>query len=372
MKLFHALFFAALALATSINVPAQQPTPELQALDDQLPGVLINDPTRQDWAVFGPGQTNKPVKDKSIPGGQAALQISVPRAGATLYEVGTNAPISVAIKSGMDLVVTFYARTLSADTADGNGRIGVRFQQNAAPYPGFGDTTLVIAKEWQLYEVTAKSTIPIPKGQAVVGFQLSGAKQVIEIGETIVVSGVTSITTKSKKIQQSATTDLLPQLQGKGKLINNTAKTDWMFYGAGQTHVAVASPNIPGTGGTATQVTTKSPGKLPSDAGAIVPLTDSIAEGDVILVAVLARTSLTGSADGMSKIGVRVQLNEAPYPGFGDNILTLGPTWRLLQIKTQARITIPAGKAAVALHFGAAAQSVDIGQVYVINTSRAQ
>jgi hypothetical protein len=365
------LMLGAIALlAVPAATIAEQPNAELQALDDALPGTLINDPTRLDWDVFGTGQTSKSVKGDDIPGGKAALQISVSKAGATLYEVGANAPISAGIKSGTDVVVAFYARTVSAGTSDGNGRIGVRFQQNAAPYLGFGDTTLVIEKEWKLYQMTAKANISIPRGQALVGFQLSGAKQVIEIGQTIVASGATSLTTKSNKTEQSATTDLLPQLQGKGKLISNPANRDWQVYGPGETHSTVPSPNIPGTGGTALLVKTTAAAVNPFDIGALVPITDAIAEGDIILIGVLARTAPGEPADGASKLGIRVQANEAPYTGFGDNVLTLGPTWRLLQIKTQAKTALAAGKGVLALHFGAAAQAIEVGQIYVINTSQ--
>jgi hypothetical protein len=366
--------FLALAMfAASCHIPAlaldDQPTAELQALDDALPGSLINDPTRLDWQIFGTGQTSKPVKGEDIPGGKAALQITVPKAGATLFEIGANAPITTSIKAGTDIVVAFYARTVSADTSDGKGRIGVRVQQNVAPYSGFGDTTLVIDKEWKLYEVSAKATNAISRGQAVVGFQLAGAKQVLEIGQTIVVAGATSLTAKSTKTVQSATTDLLPQLQGKGRLINNPSNKDWPVYGAGATHMTIASPNIPGTGGTALRVTTAAPAAQPYDIGAAIPILEEIKEDDILLIGVLARTAPGATGDGTSKLGIRVQLNEAPYSGFGDNVLTLGPNWKLLQLKTQASTTIAAGKGAVALHFGAAAQAIEVGQVYVLNTS---
>lgn len=365
--------YVLLALAAAVLVPApvsaDQPTAELQALDDALPGTLINDPTRLDWQIFGAGQTNKPVKGEEIPGGKAATQITVAKAGATLFEVGANAPITAGIRPGTDVVVAFYARTVSADTTDGRGRIGLRFQQNVAPYSGFGDTTLIIEKEWKLYEVAAKANVSIPKGQAVVGFQLAGAKQVIEIGQTIVVSGATSLTAKSAKAVQSATTDLLPQLQGKGRLISNPANKDWPVFGTNGNHSVVPSPNIPGTGGTALLVKTMAASAQPYDVGASVAITEEIKEDDILLIGVLARTAPGGTVDGTSKMGIRVQLNEAPYTGFGDNVLTLGPTWKLLQLKTQASTNIPAGKGAVALHFGTAAQAIEVGQIFVLNTS---
>lgn len=353
----------------SVAVLADQPTAELQALDDALPGTLINDPTRLDWQIFGAGQTNKTVKGDDIPGGKAATQITVAKAGATLFEVGANAPITAGVRAGTDVVVAFYARTVTADTSDGRGRIGLRFQQNVAPYAGFGDTTLIMEKEWKLYEVAAKANITIPKGQAVVGFQLAGAKQVIEIGQTIVVAGVTSLTTKSSQKVQSATTDLLPQLQGKGRLISNPADKAWPVYGTGGTHSIIASPNIPGTGGTALLMKSSAAAAQPSDIGAIIPIAGEIKEDDVLLIGILARTAPGGTADGTSKMGIRVQVNEPPYTGFGDNVLTLGPTWKLLQLKTQASTSIPSGKGAVALHFGTAAQAIEVGQIYVLNTS---
>ncbi|MEY3876663.1 MAG: hypothetical protein RLZZ191_346, partial [Pseudomonadota bacterium] len=83
----------AIAAVVSVSAPvfADQPTAELQALDDALPGTLINDPTRLDWVIFGTDQTSKPVKGENIPGGKAATQITIAKAGATLFEAGANA-----------------------------------------------------------------------------------------------------------------------------------------------------------------------------------------------------------------------------------------------------------------------------------------
>jgi Cellulase (glycosyl hydrolase family 5) len=366
MKLKAIMPAALLPLASVAS--AAQPTPELQALDDATPGALINDPSRLDWDVFGPGATHKPVKSADIPSG-AALQVTIPKAGNTLYEIGTNAPITQAIKKGTDITVMFYARTVKAATPDGKGLIGVRFQQNAAPYPGFGETSRVIGTEWKAYEVTAKADRDIPKGQAVVGFQLSGAKQTIEIGQTIIVAGTTSILSKNSTSANAVTTDLLPQLVGKGALINNPADKAWAVYGKGETHSQVPAKNIPGTGGTALQMNIGAPSTAPYEIGASVPITQSIAKGDVILLGVLARSVSASTPDGLGKIGVRVQVNEGTYPGFADNSFAVGPNWKLFQIRSQATMDIPAGKGVVGLHFGAAAQVVEIGQVFVINTS---
>jgi hypothetical protein len=352
----------AVALLAPLLAMAKQPTADLQALDDALPGNLINDPSRLDWAVFGSDAQSKAIKGTTAPGG-GALQITTPRKGATLYDIGTNAPITAAIKPGQRITVAFYARTVKAETPDKKGVIGVRFQQNAAPYPGFGDAKLVIGSEWQLYEVTAVSDRAIPAGQAVVSFQLSGAKQTVEIGQTIIVEGVSSIIAKGGTTR-TPTPVMLPQLEGKGSLLNNPASTDWAYYGASATHKTVPAKGMPGD--SATQFTISTIGANAYESGVNVPISGAVAEGDVMIIAVLARTISAETPDGLGKLGLRVQQNSAPYPGFGEHTVAPGPNWKLFQIKTRATISIPAGKASVGLHLGGAQQTIEIGRVYVL------
>ena len=363
MNLRHICAAAAALMLAAPVFAGTQPTPELQALDDALPGTLINDPSRLDWAVFGPGAASKAIKGSAAPGG-GALQITSPKKGASLYEIGTNAPITAEIKPGQRITVAFYARTIKAETPDGQGVVGVRFQQNAAPYPGFGDMRVAVGADWRLYEVTAVADRGIAKGLAVVGFQLSGAKQTIEIGQTIVVEGAASI------IAKGGTTHIptpvsLPQLAGKGELINDPASINWDFYGTSATHKTVPAKGMPGD--SATQISITAIGAHPYDSGVNVPVIGAIAQGDIMIVAVLARTVSAETPDGLGKLGIRVQANSAPYPGFGDHVLAIGATWKLYQIKTQAKIDIAAGKAAIGLHLGAAKQVIEIGRVYVLN-----
>jgi hypothetical protein len=358
-----AVAIAAAFMLLSTNVAAKQPTADLQALDDALPGNLINDPSRLDWAVFGPGASSKAIKGTPSPGG-AALQITSPRKAATLYEIGTNAPITADIKPGQRITVAFYARTVNAESGDQQGVLGVRFQQNSAPYPGFGDTKLAIGADWRLYEVTAVADRAISKDQAVVAFQLSGAKQTIEIGQTIVIEGASSIIVKGGTTRIPSPI-MLPQLEGKGTLINDPATINWVHYGGTATNKTVPAKGMPGD--SALQFAIAAAGANAFDSGTNVPIDGAIAEGDVLLVAVLARTISAQTSDGLGKLGVRVQLNEAPYPGFGQQMLAVGPNWKLFQIRTRANISIGPGKAVVALHLSGAKQVIEIGRVYVLS-----
>jgi hypothetical protein len=366
MKLGHKWSILAAIVAMFAQYSGQvsartQPTPELQQLDDALPGNLINDPTRLDWNAFGPGVSYKPVKGKDIPGG-GALQFTIPKAGATLYEIGANAPLAAPIKKGQQILVAFYARTLSSSASDGKGRIGVRFQQNAAPYAGFGDSSIVIEKEWKLYEVTGVANTDIDANLAVVGFQLAGAKQVIEIAQTYVIEGMKTIASPAGGIAEPV---MIPQLEGKGTLINDPTNLKWQVFGAGETHKTVPAKGFPG--GQATQFVIAQKGKFPYDIGTNAPITEDIKQGDIMIVAFLARTIVADTPDGLGVIGVRVQQNLPPdYPGFGDKVLQIGPNWRLYQIKTQAKQDIPKGQGVIGLHLAGAKQTIEIGRAYVL------
>lgn len=164
----------------------------LQAVDGELAGALMNDPSRLDWDTYGNQFKSRGYADESIPGGQAALRFTISKAREN-YSVGTTIPLLGDIKQGDTMTVGFFARAIKAETSDGKARIGVRFQQNSPPYPGFGDTTISPDGEWGWYEVTAKANRDISQKLAIVTLQFGEAKQTVEIGQTIVVKGASSI-----------------------------------------------------------------------------------------------------------------------------------------------------------------------------------
>ena len=343
----------------------------LAEFQKQLPGQLINDPTSIDWPVQGASMETKVVQDASIPGGGAARQYTVPKKLANPWEAQTTVPLTAGIERGQTATVGFYARTISAETPDGKGTIGVRFQQNAAPYPGFADNTLSIGKDWNWYEVSGVAPRSISKDVAIVTLQLGGAKQVVEIGQTIVIEGAPSIvktTTTTKAAPNSAMTSELPDpLKGTGQLINDPTNRDWGATGGAGTTEALEESRI--WLGRATRFTTKSVGANAWDLGAAIPIESGIKAGDKLMIAIAARTQSAQTADGKARVGIRVQSQTPPYDGFADNTFTVGPNWQLIRINTQATSDFAPGAAQIALHFAGAAQSVDIGPVYVIKTN---
>ncbi|QZH75370.1 MAG: hypothetical protein JY451_01725 [Erythrobacter sp.] len=200
--------FMALApvmLALSVPTVAQEAQPaaaeaprntpglpdELVGIDEVLTGGLLNDPTSIAWETYGANLASELITDETYPGGGAALRITMRQAGQ-VYDGGLNIPLLVPIPSGERVTIGFLARTIASDAADGRGRIGVRFQQNRAPYPGFGDTVLAVGPEWGFFEVTAVADQSFAS-DAIVAIQFGLAAQTVEVGQAIVVSGTSTI-----------------------------------------------------------------------------------------------------------------------------------------------------------------------------------
>ena len=335
----------------------------LAELQKQLPGTLINDPTRIDWATQGASLKVKPMQDAAIPGGGAARRYTIPSKLPNAWEAQTLVPLTAGIAAGQTVTVGFYARTISAKTSDGKGVVGVRFQQNAAPYGGFADTTLSIGPEWQWYEVSGVAKSAITKDVATVSIQLGGAAQEVEIGQTIVIEGAPSIS-KPAAIAAAPEPELPPQLMGTGVLIDRPDDRNWGTSGAGGNAQDRDEPKI--WLGKATRFTTTAVGANPWDLGSSIPITQAIKAGDKLLIAIAARTESAATPDGKAKVGIRIQSTTPPYDGFADNSFAVGPNWQLIRIKTTAPKDFAPGTATVTLHFAGAVQSVDIGPVYVL------
>jgi hypothetical protein len=362
---------AAATLALSGAGSAQDLSPELQALDAQLPGRLINDPSRLDWATQGLGFKSKGVTDPAIPGGGAAVQFEIRKADPKPYSIQAFVPLSSKIAKGQTVTIGFYARALSADTDDGKGVIGVRFQQNSDPWPGFGDATIKVGPEWGWHEVSGVSNLDIQKEVAVVALQLAGAKQTIQIGQAIVVEGAPAILGAAKSQNQAdeaiaalkQSIELPPPLKDAGHLIDRPAARDWGNSGPAGSVAQLDDKTI--WLGKATRFTVTQKGENRWDVGTSIPLREGIAEGDKLLIAVAAKTVSAGTADGKALVGVRLQSSDPPHEGFADHLVAVGPNWQLIRLNTTATRAIAEGKAQVALHFAEAPQVVDVGPVYV-------
>jgi len=352
---------------------AQDLSAELQALDEQLPGKLVNDPTRLDWETQGEDFKSKGFAEEGIPGGGAAREFEIRKAGPQPHSIQAYVPLLSDIARGETLTVGFWARATKAQTADGKGVVGVRFQQNTDPWPGFGDATVELGPEWKWHEVSGVATTDIPRKDAVVTLQLAGARQTIQIGQTIVVEGSPRIVgtapgapsaTDQALASLSAQFELPPPLrEERGKLIVRPDQRGWGHSGPQGAFEALENQAI--WLDKATRFTVAQKGANRWDVSTAIPLDEGIAVGDKLLIAIAARTQSASTEDGKAVVGVRLQSSSPPHEGFADNLFKVGENWQLIRVRTTATQAIPADQATVALHFAEAPQVVDIGPVYV-------
>ena len=364
---------ALLASAAVIAVPASaQSDAELKKLDAQLPGTLVNDPSRIDWQSYGADLDASSVVDESIPGGGAARRFEIKRAAEFIYVAGTNVPLTKKVSRGEQITIGFYARTIESDEPDGNGVLRVRFQENAEPYPGFGEQTVTIGKDWQWYEVTAEAERTLDTRDGIVALQFGRSRQILEIGQAIIVSGASKIA-DTGPVQVAAAKLDVPELEmpdglaATGTLINNPAQATWKFGGTAGTYTNRDEREIWMM--KATRFEVKEDGTELTGLKATVPINQRIEEGENLTIAIAVRTISSAKEDGRAVAAARIQGTAPPFESFASNRFTIGNKWQLVKIQTKAPRPFDAGGAELELYFGGNQQAVDLGPVYIFRTN---
>lgn len=149
-----------------------------------------------------------------------------------------------------------------------------------------------------------------------------------------------------------------------GRLINDPTDIVWPTQGTSLKVKPFKDASIPG--GAARRYIL--PAKLPNawEAQTLIPLTASIDAGQTVTAGFYARAVSAKTPDGKGVLGVRVQRNAAPYDGFADTTLAVGPEWKWYEVSGVAGKAIPKDVASISLQFGGAGQEIEIGQTIVI------
>jgi len=375
---------AALALIGLSAAPLSADQNVIAELDAQLPGTLVNDPTRLDWESYGSDLERSVVQDEAIPGGGVAVRFDIKRADEFIYAAGTNVPLTKPVRRGDTITIGFYARAIGAQTDDGRGVLRVRFQQNAPPYPGFGEKTLSIGNEWEWYEVTADAEQALRRRDGIVALQFGRTRQVLEIGQTIVVSGSGRIASdvpaaptqptaiaepkpKPTPIPVVREEPLIPDaLQGAGELLNDPRGSDWRVIGDMAAAEQREEPAI--WLNRATRFTVGTPSDDPDSLSLAIPLDASIEAGDSLLIAVAGRTEQAITPDRRARVEAKIDDLEPGRGNFAQALFPLGEDWQLIRLRDQSPRAYAPRAAELVLSFAGYAQIVDIGPVYVFRT----
>ena len=121
-------------------------------------------------------------------------------------------------------------------------------------------------------------------------------------------------------------------------------------------------------GGKALRVVVRSKGANPWDIAVQTPITQPVKAGDRLLLAFWARLEKgEGGAATTTLPYNAVQQTAAPYTALFTGPAEIGPEWKLLEVRGKADADHAAGTLNATIHLAAAAQTVDLGPIFVVN-----
>lgn len=150
-----------------------------------------------------------------------------------------------------------------------------------------------------------------------------------------------------------------------GTLMNNPMAPGWATHGATAATKVVKAPEVPG--GLAYEVRVKQANRNPWDVSVTAALTSGVSSGDAVLIAFWARATKPAEETGGAEMQVRAQQTAAPYTGIAEAQVTVQPKWQLHYVKGIAPASYDTGKISLAFNTGKHKQTVQFGQVYVMN-----
>jgi len=168
-------------------------------------------------------------------------------------------------------------------------------------------------------------------------------------------------------IAQDDNAAALAQLEASlpGTLINDPTSLAWDEQGENLRVTGVSGAEIPG-GGAANHYNVRTPGPNPYSVQVYVPLTADIAQGDVVTFGFWARVAKPPTGEANGRLGVRIQANLDPWPGFGDTTLGIEPEWKWYEVSATADRAISRSNGVLVLQMGGVKQEIEIGQAIII------
>ena len=124
-------------------------------------------------------------------------------------------------------------------------------------------------------------------------------------------------------------------------------------------------------GGKALRIVVPGKSDKPWSVSVANPIEKPVKAGDRIVLAFWAR--LAKAEGGLATASLpynAVQLSAAPYTPVFSGAVTIGPEWKLYEVKGKADKDYAAGTLNAALHLATAKQTIDLGPIFVLNMGR--
>lgn len=181
MRMLAALL-ALLAASTPASAQDQSEAEYLAALEEALPGTLMNNPLNAQWLTHGEGAKTKVVVASDVPG-QRAYQVQVKEPKSNPWDISAHGSVSGGVEAGDTVMVAFWARALKPDARIGAGGVQARLQQQASPYAGVVERTFTLVDRWQVHYMSGVAAESFPPGAIDISFNVGHLKQTVEFGQ---------------------------------------------------------------------------------------------------------------------------------------------------------------------------------------------
>lgn len=150
------------------------------------------------------------------------------------------------------------------------------------------------------------------------------------------------------------------------KVINLPPPTAWRIDGLRSKPPVRKDPAVQGEKALRVEVPGK--GAHPWDVSAANPIQKPVKAGDNLILAFWAR--LEKGENGATTATLpsnQIQLASAPYTPLFSAPVTIGPEWKMYEVKGKADRDYAGGTLNVSLHLATGKQTVDLGPVFVLN-----
>lgn len=192
-------------------------------------------------------------------------------------------------------------------------------------------------------------------------------RAILSLSAATLITLAVGSTSQANNADEAAIQQALNALDAQlpGKLINNPYDIKWSTDGSDKKEAIVKSEGAPG--GMAYQVRVKKTKKNPWDTAIHIPMTQSIAKDDVILISYWARAVKPQKGKENGDISVGLQRNIEPYDSIFEERVPLGKEWKLYHATGKAKRDYAADKTQLNFNLARAKQTLEFGQFYIMN-----
>ena len=184
---FSALFLAGCLAVSAPRAAAQDDETAraqvLAALEEALPGTLLNDPYDVSWNVHGKGHRSKMIKAEGAPGG-VAYQVRVKEAKRNPWDISVQGPVSKGVSAGDVVLVAFWARAEKGAPAS----IVARVAETVEPYAAAAEGDATLSENWQIHYVSGRAARDWAPGELALSFNVATGRQTLAFGQYYVMN----------------------------------------------------------------------------------------------------------------------------------------------------------------------------------------